>query len=54
MKKYLSIKKTVCVLTALFAAGLSWQGAEACTTTLITKGATADGSTLKSDPVQEY
>ena len=46
MKKYLSIKKTVCVLTALFAASLSWQGAEACTTTIITKGATADGSTL--------
>lgn len=46
MKKNLSIKKTVCVLTALLAAGLSWQGAEACTTTIVTKGATADGSTL--------
>ena len=47
MKKYLGIKKTACVLAALLVGSLSWQGeAEACTTTIVTKGASADGSTL--------
>ena len=46
-KKFLTKKKVTCVLTALLVSSSFWsaQPAEACTTTIVTKGASADGST---------